>query len=52
MNFCVCRNCNHCKYRGKNGWTTYCDKAHKNTAEVENCPIEMVDRDEFGNEVK
>lgn len=51
MNFCVCRNCNACKYRGKNNWDPYCAAegcGDKNIHEVTKCPLGYLNRDEFG----
>ena len=54
MNFCVCRNCRACKYRGKNNWDPYCAAegcGDKDIAEVTKCPLGYLNRDEFGEVV-
>ena len=51
MNFCVCRNCNHCRYNGYRDTNPYCDLTKEiHCQDIKVCPMGRINRDEFGNE--
>ena len=52
MNFCVCRKCHSCKYRGYKDTEPYCVFSGKDIHKIKKCPNDYKNRDEFGNEVK
>ena len=51
MNFCVCRNCPSCKYRGYKDTVPYCSANDVDIAEIKKCPNDYKNRNEWGEEV-
>ena len=52
MNFCVCRNCSSCKYRGYRDTEPYCAVNDKDISDVKKCPNDYKNRDEFGENMR